>query len=433
MIMRFRRLTLIAITILLAAAGCGRREEDVTARTRTYLNVAEPQEVSELTVPDLVRGADGTLYMTLFIHSQFPSATETHDAVALLVSTDDGATWTERSRVPSKVTYGAWGHDLAMDEAGRLFFTWGASHRPEDSPVPFKAILCARSDDGGRTWRKPVRVSSATAGQRRAPAIAASGDVVFIAWLDDGSRERPAPPQQQTDVHYSVSRDGGETWSESICIEPDLDKKDSASGEPSVLIGSDGALHCAYFSIRRYEGKNRGGFWIATSRDGGRRFSNDLYDVGALGDLCLREVNGRLCLAAVYIKSIKQITMQNPKTAQQVHFFIRDEEGAKWSDAVRVDDDTSEQHKRHLTLLPMGPQRLAAVWYDERGGVYAAVSPDGGESWGKNVELLPSLGGTVALDAVADPDGGAIHTAVSKVKIGPGDKTHFVTGTVEAE
>ena len=151
------------------------------------------------------------MFLTLFIHSGFPSASDAHEAVAVLKSGDDGATWSEVGRIPSHVTYGVWGYDSAMGENNALYMTWTASLRREDSAAPFKAILFSRSDDGGVSWTAPVPVSSARTGQRMSPSMAVSGDSVHIAWLDE-TRRGIAGAHPPADVYYAASLDGGVTW-----------------------------------------------------------------------------------------------------------------------------------------------------------------------------------------------------------------------------
>ena len=58
-----------------------------------------------------------------------------------------------------------------------------------------------------------------------------------------------------------------------------------------------------------------------------------------------------------------------------------------------------------------------------------AASTDGGESWGKNVEVAAkSRVGITPLDVAADASSGVFYLAVSDVRKGDGDATYFVKG-----
>jgi len=420
---------LSCLSLLLLAASCGR--DATEPRDRSFLTVEQPRKISDLVLPGLVRDSRGSLLATFFIHSAFPSATEARDALAVLTSEDEGATWQEISRIPSHITYGVWGRDLAIDAGDRLYVTWVAGLYKEDSPQPFKAVMFSRSNDGGRSWGEPIRVSSATAGQRRHPVIAVWGKDVYITWLDDGQRGRsPASQALPGDVYLASSNDRGATWSSDVCLETDLDKKTGSSGEPSLCITADGTVYCAWFSIRRYK-KKVGGCWIAKSTDGAKTFSTSLCAVGPLGDVLLTEAGGSLYLTAVYISAIKRLSMREPQTAQEIRLYVSADGGAKWSKPVTIDDDEQDRHKSNLRLVSLGPDRLLACWHDERRGVYAAASVDGGKTWGKNVKVAdPSHAGATPLDLAADPSTGVFHLLVSDVRKGSGDATYLVKGGI---
>ena len=416
--------------LLLLITSCGKRPPKV--RDKSFLATEEPIKVSDLVYPGLTLNSQGALRMTAFHYSRIPSATEAHDAIAVFESEgEDRTAWAQVATVPSFGTYGVWGYDLAADKQGRLFLTWVAGVYPADNPQPFKAILFSRSDDGGRVWTDPVYVSDVATGQRRNPAMAVKGGDVYIAWLDPrGHQPGAASAITREDVYFASSADHGATWTSNVCIETDLDRKEGGSGTPSLCVGGDGAVYCAFFSIRRYE-RTEGGFWIAKSTDRGRNFSVALQNVGPLGDICLLEENGRLHLATVYIKAIKSFSMDNPQTSQEIRFYTSSNGGEKWSKHVLIDDDPNHRRKSNLRLFSLGAGKLAACWDDERGGVTMAASTDGGESWGKNVQVAAkSSVGITPLDVAADASSGVFYLAASDVRKGDGDATYLVKGTI---
>ena len=412
--------------LLLLAASCGKKQDK--PRDESFIEAGQPVKISDLTLPGIVRDSEGALIMTAFIHSTFPSATEAREAIAVFRSEDKGATWEQVSTVPSFVTYGVWGYDLAVDESDNLYITWVAGLYEPDSPQPFKAIMFSRSDDGGYSWTAPVRASGPTTGQRRSPVIAAGRGNAYIAWLDERQgQDRGAAIAG--DVFFASSTDRGDSWSADTCLETDLDAKDSSSGTPSLCVAGAGTVYCAYFSMRKAgnRGKPMAGFFLATSADRGRSFSTSSHEVGPLGTLCLAEKKGKLYLAAAHIMGIKSISAA--ETSQEILLYVSEDGGGKWDKPVRVDDDQGHEHKGNLKLAVAGRETLIACWDDERGGVYMAASTDDAESWGKNVKVADrSTVGITPLDVAADNSKGYFYLVVGDVRKGAGDATYLVKG-----
>ncbi len=129
---------------------------------------------------------------------------------------------------PPRTVYVAWRHiyrpnlrDIAVarsDDGGRTFGApvrvsadgWALDGCPDDGPAlgvdvrgalhvawptltgDAKGVFCSRSDDGGRTFAPRVRVDSSPAGAAH-PQMAVANDVVLVAWDEaDGSRRRVA-------------------------------------------------------------------------------------------------------------------------------------------------------------------------------------------------------------------------------------------------
>ncbi|MFN0109330.1 MAG: hypothetical protein ACKVZH_10800 [Blastocatellia bacterium] len=87
---------------------------------------------------------------------------------------------------------------IAADEAGRVHVVW-YDKRDGNSQVYYK-----RSMDGGETWGLDVRLSEDPA-WREHPAIAASGNHVYVVWHDARN--------EGLDIYFKSSADGGLTWS----------------------------------------------------------------------------------------------------------------------------------------------------------------------------------------------------------------------------
>ena len=216
---------------------------------------------------------------------------------------------------------------------------------------------------------------------------------------------------------------------QNVCLETDLNNKDSSSGAPSLCVADDGAVCCAYYSFRR---GSKGGFWIAKSTDGGRTFAITAHTKDPLGSVCLAGGDGMLYLAAVHIKAIRSISMQNPQTEQEIRFHVSDDGGKTWTKAVLIDDDPDDRHKSNVKLVPLGGGRLIACWHDERGGGYMAASLDNGQTWGKNVRVADaSRVGITPIALAVDETSGTFYLTTSDVRKGGGDATFFMKGSVK--
>ncbi|MEK7829731.1 MAG: sialidase family protein [Acidobacteriota bacterium] len=126
------------------------------------------------------------------------------------ISAPTRSQWTPDRRLTfdqadSQLSYNfAW--SIAADEAGRVHVVW-YDKRDGNSQVYYK-----RSMDGGETWGPDVRLSEDPA-WREHPAIAASGNHVYVVWHDARN--------EGLDIYFKSSADGGLTWSGEIPLTTD--------------------------------------------------------------------------------------------------------------------------------------------------------------------------------------------------------------------
>ncbi|MEA2143923.1 MAG: hypothetical protein QOI64_2353 [Solirubrobacteraceae bacterium] len=175
--------------------------------------------------PDVAFGADGTLHMS-FVTLR-GNGNEPH-AAWLATSRDGGRTLSAPSRALGPLAFQV---SLAADpkRPGRLYLSWlqpaqvglylfsGTGNR----------IQVVRSDDGGRTWSRPVRASDAARERVLAPtaAVAADGSI-YVLYLDVGDDRLDyeaahgarggAPYAGRFTLVLGRSDDGGRTWQESV-------------------------------------------------------------------------------------------------------------------------------------------------------------------------------------------------------------------------
>jgi hypothetical protein len=130
-------------------------------------------------------------------------------------SLDRGDTWGRPVRVnpnygtaasglrltPQRLAYPS----VAVNSNGSLFVAWS------DVATGDWDIVVSRSDDGGATWSRPVRVNDSDTGDQWTAALAVDGhDRLHAAWYDTRTGS--------VNLFYATSMDGGSTWSENIKI-----------------------------------------------------------------------------------------------------------------------------------------------------------------------------------------------------------------------
>ena len=175
--------------------------------------------------PDAGFGPDGTLYVS---YVTLEGVANTPRAAWVASSRDGGRTLSPPRRVTGPLAFQA---RIAADpdRAGRLYVTWLQARDVGNLKftAPGNPIRVARSDDGGASWQRPVRVSDARRGRALAPspAIGPNGEL-YVLFLDvggdrldyEGAHEGaggPPYPGRFTLV-LARSQDRGATWAESV-------------------------------------------------------------------------------------------------------------------------------------------------------------------------------------------------------------------------
>ncbi|MFL5869044.1 MAG: sialidase family protein [Thermoleophilaceae bacterium] len=167
--------------------------------------------------------------------------------VALIRSTDKGATWEQHATVAAReLTVGVSDPttgaplrtsdelpEIAVDRSsngrtrGNLYAVWQDARFNNGD---HDEIAFARSTDGGNTWSDPKRISTPTGKAAFTAAIAVAGDgTVGVVYYDLRHDDSGAP--LATDVWMTISSDGGATWSEQHLSGPfDMTKAPEAGG-----------------------------------------------------------------------------------------------------------------------------------------------------------------------------------------------------------
>jgi hypothetical protein len=191
------------------------------ARTR----VPVPRVGRVCYAPDAAFAADGTLHVS---YVTLQGVGNRPNVVWVASSKDGGRTLGQPHRVAGPLAFQV---RIAADPADsrRLYATWVQAREVGQLKFvgPGNPVLASRSDDGGVTWSRPVRVSAPARGRVLAPsaAVGANGElyVLFVDVGDDrldyegGHRSEGGPPYQgRFSLVVARSRDRGASWEESV-------------------------------------------------------------------------------------------------------------------------------------------------------------------------------------------------------------------------
>ena len=199
--------------------------DDGGARWRTSRLPIPSGEQDKCFGPDVTFAADGTLYVS---YVTLAGTTNEPHALWLVRSSDGGRTLSQPRRISGPLAFQV---RLASDPArpGRIYVTW---LQPDMVGLylfsgPNNRIVATRSDDGGRSFSKPVRVSAQRRQRVLAPSAAVGPDgALYVLYLDVGDDRldydggHGARGGKRYSGRFSLvvgrSTDAGATWLESL-------------------------------------------------------------------------------------------------------------------------------------------------------------------------------------------------------------------------
>lgn len=152
----------------------------------------------------------------------------------------------------------SWGSDgtLCVRHDGKRFSKVGAIEDPKGrvvmpaaAKVEKRVVVAARrrggyrqdcwidsycSDDGGKTWNEQGRIADTGGDNGNPPALIELDGMLVCAFANRSDKK----------MQYSISRDGGDSWSPPFVIR---DSEYSDIGYPRLFKRSDGRLVCVYY------------------------------------------------------------------------------------------------------------------------------------------------------------------------------------------
>ncbi|NVK28452.1 MAG: exo-alpha-sialidase [Flavobacteriia bacterium] len=312
-------------------------------------------------------------------------------------SNDSGKTWiTDDLDSP----YGVWGDPVIVSDAnGRFLFFHLSDPTGKNwaSEEILDRIVCQWSDDGGENWSDGsyMGLDHPKDQDKEWAAVDLRNNNVYCTWTqfdDYGSKE----DEDQSNILFSMSEDGGENWSKAIQINEKsggcLDDDNTTEGAvPSV--GPNGEVYVAWALSEE--------IWFDKSLDGGQTWlENDIkvadqpggWDVDIEG---IQRSNGMPVTGCDVTEGPNRGTVyvvwsdhRRDEDPMDIWLAKSTDEGETWSEPIRVNQDETN-NVQFLPWLAVDPITgdLHVVFYDRRAhddnhtDVYVASSSDGGTTW----------------------------------------------------
>ena len=146
-------------------------------------------------VPTLQGDDQGNLYLCISNQGE----NEDHERVILFRSGDQGESW-EQVDVHNgeERLFGATQPRLVAGKGGEAYLIW------LDSTPGGRAVVFARTVDGGKSWSKAIALNDDLSRILSKPLIDLYQDKIRVMWVEAGSR--------RSSIYLDYSDDGGESW-----------------------------------------------------------------------------------------------------------------------------------------------------------------------------------------------------------------------------
>lgn len=315
-------------------------------------------------------------------------------------STDSGKTWQGDTLVSS---YGVWGDPVIVsDTAGAHYFLHLSDPNGDNwsGDQILDRIVIQKSVDGGKSWNNGsyTGMFHPKDQDKHWAVVDPRTNALYVTWTQF-DKYGTNDPAYESNILFSKSLDGGETWSEAIRINEvpgNCLDGDSTTEGAVPAVGPNGALYVTW--------ANQNKLFFDKSTDGGKTWmEEDLviaeqpggWDIDVEG---IQRANGMpvtVCdlSEGPYRGHIYVNWVDDRLGNYDVWFSKSDDGGATWSEPHKINDDEGEADQFFTWMtVDQSSGYLYTVFYDrrEREGfytdVYMAVSRDGGTSW-ENIKI----------------------------------------------
>lgn len=305
-------------------------------------------------------------------------------------SEDGGATWYADTLVSS---FGVWGDPvLISDTAGHHYYLHLSDPTGENwsSTEILDRIVIQKSEDGGKTWSNGSYTGMAHPKDqdKHWAVVDPNSNAIYITWTQF-DKYGSEVIEDESNILFSKSVDGGESWSEAIRINEIAGNcldGDSTTEGAVPAVGPDGTIYVTW--------ANQSKLFFDKSTDGGETWMDQDqviaeqsggWDIEISG---VQRANGMPVTVCDTAGNLFVNWVDDRNGNYDVWYIRSTDGGANWSEAKRINSDTGKADQ-FFTWMCVDPvsNYLYAVFYDRRGlegnntHVYMARSTDSGETW----------------------------------------------------
>ncbi|MGH9152706.1 MAG: sialidase family protein [Acidimicrobiales bacterium] len=370
-------LVVVAIGLLvLASSASGGTPAAVGPATGINEHAGDPRDITAHNSPELVRNPVDPANFVVASRIDLPRY-----SCALHASFDGGATW-EAASIPfpagEEDPPRCYAPDVAFDSEGELYAVFTTLAGLGNTP---NATWITSSHDGGRTLATPTKAlgplafqSSLTSDPRRAGRL-------YLSWLQATEVATLGFAGTGNPINIARSDDGGRTWLEPIRVSPPYRQRVVA---PSFAVGSGGALLVTYLDLGddRLDyagahlgtgGEPYGGTWslvVARSDDGGGTWTETTVDSEIVpAQRIVVFIPPMPSLAVDAERGLVYVAFADARSGDpDVLLWRSSDGGATFARGRRVNDtvanDGTSQYLATVAVAPTG--RLDVAYYDRR-------------------------------------------------------------------
>ncbi|MFO0706895.1 MAG: sialidase family protein [Nitrospira sp.] len=278
------------------------------------------------------------------------------------------------------------GPSVWIDDEGKISLAWVEEEQET------RSVLYSRIEKTGGAFGEVMRVNGpgeVPYSRQEAPALASSGDEVFITWAVTHPNITPDKPFSN-DLRLSRSTDGGNTFQPSVLVNDD--QRVINHSFDSLHVARDGVVHMAWIDGR--EGKKEAGTFATRSTDHGRTVETNLK-VDENTCVCCRTAMTSGPDGTLYVAWRKIL----PGDLRETVVARSTDGGQTFAAPVIVGHDRwvfPGCPHRPASVGTDRQGRLYVVWYtegsDETPSIYLAYSDDKGETFSPKRKLNLSKG-----------------------------------------
>ncbi len=312
------------------------------------------------------------------------------------ISKNGGLTWDVSSL---KSTHGVYGDPVVrMDNDNNIYYAHlanptGRAYQDEEF---LNKIVVQKSSDLGETWNNGTYPACDTLKDhdKQWLYIPDGTNEVLMSWTEF-DKYASKDPKDKSRILFSISEDGAETWSPAVAIsdlEGDCIDDDFTTEGALPIKTADGSIYvCWSFDSKIYldksidGGKTWGKDQVIASQPGGWTF--DVPAIGRCNGMPIidSDMSEGPYKGTMYINWADQ---RNGKDDTDIWLAKSVDEGATWSEPVRVNNDAPGKHQ-FFSWMDVDPSTgyIYVVFYDRRAyddaqtDVYLAYSTDGGQTF----------------------------------------------------